>query len=303
MAGAYALINRIFMLTLTAIAMASASLGVTYADSFEKGSFPYIEVGEQAEDSVRVMSFNLRCKDVNGVPAYKRYGLGAAQIIQAHPDSVGVQEATPLWMLYLKLHLPEYSCVGLGRDGGHKGEHCAVFYDKTKYKAIDHGTFWLSDTPDEPSFGLDAECRRVCTWVVLKDKVTGKEYVHVNSHFDNAGANARVMEAEMISSFICEKFAGYPVVFTADLNSKTNERAYKIMTEELDDTAVIAETAEIYGTFHNGHPHEYVKTIDYVMCSRGSTVIDHRTVTAGINGRLVSDHFPIYADIIFESKD
>lgn len=302
MAGLYTLINRIFMLTVTAVALVSASLGITYADSFEEGSFPRIEVGEQAEDSVRVMSFNLRCTDVNGVPAIRRYRLGAAQIIEAHPDSVGVQEATPMWMLYLRLHLPEYSGVGLGRDGGHKGEHCAIFYNKTKYDAIDHGMFWLSETPDEPSFGLDAACRRVCTWVILKDKATGKEYAHVNSHFDNAGQNARVMEAEMISSFIRERFAGIPVVFTADLNSRASEKAYKIMTEELEDTALIAESAETFGTFHDGRPQEYAKTIDYVMCSPGATVADHRTVTAGINGRLVSDHFPIYSDIIFESE-
>lgn len=39
--------------------------------------------------------------------------------------------------------------------------------------------------------------------------------------------------------------------------------------------------------------------IDFILCSPGFHVSEYRTVTESINGRFVSDHFPIYADITF----
>ena len=122
---------------------------------------------EPKEESVmRIMSFNIRCANVGSDTWEDRIGIVSQTMLESEADSIGVQEATPEWMSTLKETVGEkYAYVGVGRDDGdNEGEYSAVFYLKDKYTAIDSGTFWLSETPDEVSFGWDAVCRRVCTW-------------------------------------------------------------------------------------------------------------------------------------------
>ena len=276
---------------------AIAALGITLGDTFREGTFPVYAPHPQAEETIRVLSFNVRCTGVNGVPAPLRRGIVADEVRAIAPDSFGVQEATTLWMQYLRDVLPDYAAVGQGRNGGSIGEHSAVLYRCDRYDLVDSGTFWLSETPEKPSKALDAAHKRVCTWAVLENKETKQRYAHVNSHFDHIGEAARVFEANMVAAFIEEKFADLPVVFTADMNCKSSEETYAIRTRTMQDTSLTADTAEAFGTFHNGHPEKSAKTIDFILCSDAFHAVAYQTVTAGIDGRLVSDHFPIYADL------
>lgn len=274
------------------------------ADSMDGRDFTIIAPEEKSEEIItRVMSYNVRCGDVNGVKVQNRIGIVAGQINEIQPDSFGVQEATPYIMSMLNLLLPQYDYVGIDRDEGKKrhgsGEYCAVFYLKSKYKVEDSGTFWLSETPDVPSFGPGAGCRRICTWAILKDKITRTRYVHVNSHLDHVSEDARVQGAGFINDFIEKNLLGLPVVFTADMNTHEGREAYNTMTTHLRDTRYLADVCESFGTFHNGHPDTQPNSvIDFILCSDNIKVKTYKTVTSGINGRMTSDHFPIYADII-----
>ncbi len=281
----------------------SAALGTLfpYGDAYTPGSFPLIGIDEKQDDAMRIMSFNVRCADVNGVSATRRRMLVLEQILRAEPDSLGVQEATPAWMFWLR-QLPQYEIVGECRDGKNKGEACPVLFNSEKYELIDHGTFWLSETPDRVSRGWDAACNRTCTWVVLENRQDGTRFAHVNTHLDNSGRTAVREGARMIVRFITEQFADLPVVFTADLNAQPGSTGYNIMCELLSDARLTApdctdECRGIY-TFHDGKPGGTdLLTLDYVLCGTGVTALSYRTVTEGVNGRVVSDHFPIYADV------
>ncbi len=291
------LCRKILIVFMTVLMSGVSMLGIRLDDTYTPGTFPIYAPEAQTEGTIRVMSFNIRYADVNGVPATLRRTIVYDEICAVNPDSFGVQEAKLDWMTYLRLMLTDYKSVGNGRDGGSRGEHNAIFYRSDKYDLIDSGTFWLSDTPDKPSMALDAACRRVCTWAVLEDKASSMRYVHVNSHFDNRGEEARKFEAEMVSSFIDERFADLPVVFTADLNSFSYETAYRTMTRSLIDTRETADKSEVYSTFHDGDPENCYEVIDYILCSDDFHAVAFKTVTAGIDGRFVSDHFPIYADL------
>ena len=291
--------HRLFSAFLSAVTAVAALFGATYTDAFVPGTFPEIGIEAQAEDSVRIMSFNIRCADVNGTEAYKRRLIALEEILRIAPDSLGVQEATPEWMLWLRA-LPQYGVVGEGREGGFRGEHCPVLYNREKYRLVDSDTFWLSETPDEVSYGWDAECLRVCTWAMLENRKTGARYVHVNSHFDYTEGVAVRESANMITALIAERFADVPVVFTADMNTTAGSEAYRIMTASLTDTRTAAPDSVSFGTFHGAHPETHAGyIIDYVLCSPDITPLVYRTITEGVNGRFVSDHFPIYADLRF----
>ncbi len=281
----------------------SAAFGtlIPYGDAYKEGDFPIIGIDEKAEDTVRIMSFNIRGADVNGVSASRRRMPALEEILRTSPDSLGVQEATPGWMFWLRM-LPQYGIVGECRDGKWRGEACPVLYNREKYKLIDHDTFWLSETPDKVSFGWDAACRRTCTWALLENKQDGTRYAHVNTHFDHVGQTAVRESANMIMAFIREKFSGIPVVLTADLNAQPGSTGYRIMTETLSDARLTApdctdECRSLY-TYHDGKPDgDELLILDYILYGEGVTAVSYRTVTEGVNGRFVSDHFPIYADV------
>ena len=256
------------------------------------------------ENAMRIMSFNIRCANVGKDTWEDRIGIVSQTMLESEADSIGVQEATPEWMATLKETVGEkYAYVGVGRDDGdNEGEYSAVFYLKDKYDVVDSDTFWLSETPDKPSFGWDAACRRVCTWVQLKDKETGKQYVHMNTHFDHVGISARKNSVEMIIDK-AKTFTDIPVVFTADMNVVQGSTNYNQFVDSgyFRDTKFAAPDSMNYCTYHDTKPDMHKDdVIDYVMINDGFDALTYRVVTEGVDGRFVSDHYPIYADIVMK---
>ena len=295
--------KRFFVLLMSFIALFTANSGADKADFAAEHAFPRIAAEKQELGTVRIMSFNIRCADVNGVPVSERLDIGVRQILSVMPDSLGVQEATPEWMKHLDRSLPMYAWVGVERDNGNSplkgGESCPLFYLKSKYRLVDSGNFWLSETPDQPSLGPGAACKRICTWAKLQDRRTGGVYVHVNTHFDHVSEAARVEGARIVVRFIEEHFAELPVVFTADMNTRENGEAYALMTGSLQNAAQIALDAKTTATFHAANPETHTDaTIDFILCSPDIDVRVFRVVSKGVDGRFVSDHFPLYADVI-----
>jgi endonuclease/exonuclease/phosphatase family metal-dependent hydrolase len=73
---------------------------------------------------------------------------------------------------------------------------------------------------------------------------------------------------------------------------------YVEFTKVLHDTKYIAEDTMDYLTYHDTKPSKYEgEVIDYVMVNDNFKALTYKVVTAGIDGKYVSDHFPIYADL------
>ena len=155
---------------------------------------PLIGIGTMGEgtkgpdpETVRIMSFNVRDGE------FDREEIVPQVISDYYPDSVGLQECEGTWYLTLQTYLTDYEIIGVGRLTGLPliGESTAIMYRNDKYKLVDSGTFWLSETPFIVSKGWDANYPRTCTLVVLENLETGKQYAHVNTHLDNGGSLAR----------------------------------------------------------------------------------------------------------------
>jgi len=79
---------------------------------------------------------------------------------------------------------------------------------------LDHGYFWLSDTPNVCS-NTWGGCYRICTWVKFVDP----DLFLFNTHLDERSDPApRLKSISLILTKIKEIAAGFPVVLTGDFN-------------------------------------------------------------------------------------
>ena len=130
-------------------------------------------------------------------------------------DIFGSQEVLEGQLSDMLAALPEYGYIGAGRDDGKtKGEYAPVFYRKDRFKVLDGGWFWLSETPEVPSRGWDAALPRICTWGHFKDMETGKKIWFFNLHMDHVGKQARVESAYLVQQKMKELGKGIPAILS-----------------------------------------------------------------------------------------
>lgn len=249
---------------------------------------------------MRIISFNLLCSGIGSRDWHFRRKLAVELINKAAPDSFGVQEAHQGWMDALIKGLPEYGYIGVGRDDGKQdGEYSAVFYLKDKFELIDNGTFWLSETPDVPSKGWDGACVRICSWARLKEKASGKEYVHMNTHLDHVGAVAQIKGAEMIRDK-AESF-DVPVVCTGDFNVFEGSECYKcVISGRLADSKMLAPDTMSSVTYHGFTPEKIQDIIDFIFVDESSVKVQkYAVLNYKIDNKFYSDHYAVCADVEF----
>ncbi|MBP3328060.1 MAG: endonuclease/exonuclease/phosphatase family protein [Clostridia bacterium] len=259
-------------------------------------------VPEKSADTVRIVSFNVRCKDDTFGSVEGRSQLICSALEQYAPDSFGVQEATQEWLDILGEKLSDYASVSQMRDGKKSSEASAVFYLKDKYTLVDSGTIWLSDTPDEfaSKFTLSF-CPRIATWATLQNKATGEIYTHINTHLDHVLESVRVKQINVLKSKIEElKAKGYPVVCTGDFNTKEGADAYNEMKNCLLDSKYLAKNSDDGATFLNYGKNIFeTRPIDFVFVSEGTEVETYKIIDEKIGDMYLSDHAAICADVRF----
>jgi len=224
-------------------------------------------------------------------------------ILKYHPDVFGTQEGLHHQLEYMDSLLSDYTYVGVGRHNGKtEGEYSAVFFKKDLFKVIKQSTFWLSRKPDKVSKGWDAALNRICTYMLLEDKDTGKRFWVFNTHFDHVGKKARINSAHLIYKKINElNTEGYSYIFMGDLNSKPDSDVYHYLTSLMYDTSNFVEetNSESKGTF-NGFKHDQpvIDRIDYIFKTNTcGTVKAFKIIDDKIDGRFPSDHLPVIAEI------
>lgn len=189
-------------------------------------------------------------------------------------DVFGVQEARYPQIADMLERMPEYAYIGVGRDDGEqKGEHCAIFYQKKKFKVLEQGNFWLSETPDVPSKGWGAKYYRICTWGLFQNKKTKETFYFINTHV-NWGV-ASVNSANLILKFINEKCTKTKnVILTADFNATQDSELYKIITSNgFEDTYESSKYRFApTGTGQGFRPRWFTpRRIDHIFVSKGIT--------------------------------
>lgn len=263
----------------------------------------------QVKNEINLATYNLRLNVAsdkeNAWPNRKEMVI---DLIRYHEfDIFGVQEALKGQMDDLS-SMQEFAYVGTGRDDGKQGgEYSAIFYKKSKFKALNSGTFWLSPTPDKPSKAWDAAYIRICTWAEFKDLKTGRIFYHFNTHFDNEGVLARENAAKMILEKIAQlSKANTPVIITGDFNSDPATSAYGTIVKQFSDSRLISKSKP-YGpdkTFNDFKYCNYIQVvkegrIDFVFVNKNVEVLKYGVLTDSRDERFPSDHFPVVTRLKF----
>lgn len=141
----------------------------------------------------KVMTYNLKYASPNPPNAWlQRRPVMVELIRQQAPDVIGTQEGLYQQLKDLASDLSEYAWIGLGRDGGSRGEFMAVFYRHDRLEPVEFDHFWLSDTPEAiGSTTWGNKTRRMATWVKFHDRQIDKPFYFFNTHFDNQVEVAR----------------------------------------------------------------------------------------------------------------
>lgn len=252
----------------------------------------------QAQDRLVVMSFNVRLPaPSDGANIWeKRRDLFVGTIAAAAPDVIGTQELFKLQGDYLVERLPGYSWFGIDRRGGHADEHMGVFYRRDRLKLIEHGDFWLSDTPEVPaSISWGNLYPRMVTWGLFETRA-GKRFYLLNTHFPYRAEDEAAREkcARLLQARIAALPKGVPVVLTGDFNTVPESTAHALLGETLADArGAVARPVGPEATFHafKGVPD---RRIDWIF-TRGFTVRGYRTIDTHNGPLYPSDHYPVVA--------
>lgn len=250
-----------------------------------------------------VISFNVRVPAVDdGDNQWEnRKPATLAMINDYRPDIFGVQEALLEQLRYIGNNLPNYSYVGVSREDGKtsNGETMAIFYNTSKIELLDWGTYWLSETPDEPSKGWDAACKRTMTWARMEMKDSGKEFFYVNTHLDHVGTQARQKGLDLIVSKIAAMNPdNLPIVLTGDFNVQPDNPALTELNTKMSDARKTAEKTDDHATYHGWG--KYASVIDYIYYSGFSSCLEYETIVKTYeNVPYISDHYPIVARLMF----
>lgn len=221
-------------------------------------------------------------------------------------DIFGTQEGFYNQLTDIQQTLPEFDFYGAGRDDGqHKGEHSAIFYRKGRFTLLNKGDFWLSETPDQPSKGWDGKCcNRICSWVQLEDKLTGKRFYFFNAHFNHEGKTARLESSKLVLQRIQSICGSDPFVFSGDLNCNQQSEPY----QQIINSGILADSFRkmnfpyaTNGSFNGfGRTITSTEVIDHIFVSEHFLVNRWGILSDSYRGRFPSDHFPIQVDLQFK---
>jgi len=312
-----------------AVKSAKDSLYVVYSGADSASPSP----SASSDSIIKVLQYNI--KNSSDVSDAKRAEMLRAFIDEMQPDSVGLEEATPSWMPELiKTGFPSnYAYINMERDSG--GESNPLFYRSDKYELVASGWFWLSDTPDVSSKFSGSNCTRIAVWARLKNKTTGFEYIHINTHLDHNGNNSssvgmsiREKQIKVIFEFMAKQ-GDIPFVLTGDFNQVatnssgtvalysqvTGKTAVKLAdgsswTSPLADLRVTAAATvpsdrtatmtKYYDTASSSFKPSYLP-IDYIFySSKAFTGSSYWTyIVSGIYGA-ISDHLAVYGELVIK---
>ena len=294
------------------LSIAMLAVGCNPSDT-PTGKEPTSKYKKYAGDTeLKIMSFNIRTKTDNdkGINHWDNRKAACIELIRDHkPTIMGVQEAqyNSQWT-YLKdqLKVDGYDGYGVNRSNGEEsgnGEVVGIFWNTDVVKKIEVGTFWLSETPNEPSISWGMSMKRTATWGLFEHIPTGKKFFYLNTHLPLANDKlddpelAKKEGMKLIAKKLKEYEKKYSIYLTGDFNVLATDEPMDAIKDFMRNARMYAYPTDSYGTTNNNFTsNASKKTIDHIYYRKDLKAEEYYTIRDPYLGvTYVSDHYPIYA--------
>ena len=266
-------------------------------------------------DSLTVMSYNvlydMYYDDAKKLP---RDMDALAEFIKSQSaDVFGTQETLDEHKEAILKAMPNYDCYkGIKLRGAWLSN--MIFWNADKYKKVESGFQYLTDTPFVESKIPESNSYRGFSYVVLESLVTHKQFLVVDVHITYRGSDgeasgsivkqARLKQAQYLVKFLeNKKYEAMPIILVGDFNSVPGSDALNVVEDSarIDRTVNVANSKGDVGGTIDGSQHtvrqNYV--FDHIFVTSDRITTEYYTaVDQKVNGRYPSDHLPVIAKLV-----
>ena len=261
-------------------------------------------VKTEKKETLKVMTYNVLLNpEKEGRPVNFGEEM-AATVREQDPDLFGTQENTQLIHEVSFAGLTEYACFRgeeLSSDPAYRGNY--AYWKKDKFKAIEKGHQFMSDTPDVKSKFEGSKEYRGFTYVFLESRETGNRFLFIALHADyRAEESVRVKQLRVLTAFLqSEKWADVPAVVVGDFNSTAQQDSISTFLAENPGIAMTSEAAKTKGDtagtlIVGGFTTRQDYVFDYVFVTKDRIETEYYSVILNKKeGKYPSDHLPVVA--------
>ena len=247
---------------------------------------------------LKIVSFNIRRRDDRNGNSILRRSIRLKKVLENYsPDLIGFQEYSFKWKLFIPFYFGrKYRLYSVPRSTKGKFESVPILWNKDRFDCIKKGCFWLSDTPSVESGGWDEKynVNRICLYVILQEKTTGKKFTLINTHF-GFGDECQVKSAELLIEY-SSKISDHPTIITGDFNMTRESAGYSAINTRLKDVNVLTVN-DTRDTYHGYSPDKDRNShIDYILVNEKVFPKDYKIIDDSVKGKYPSDHYGIYAE-------
>lgn len=240
------------------------------------------------------------------------------QVQRLQPDVLAIQEGGTNQIEDLLEVLPNFDYYGPQAGGIRGGEQVGIFYRQEAIKLLDKGRFWLSQTPTVCSKDWGAKHYRICTWMQLKEQITGAVLFHFNTHLDHQNDDIRAQQLQVILEKIEAFKQAHPqaaFVLTGDFNAGAGTSVYQnvVKNSGLKDAFHQAKRKKKKPSYsfvgmdkawtwtklllHLFYPKYMHKRLDHIFVSPKIEVLYYEINNWSYGKLYPSDHLPILIEI------
>ncbi len=232
----------------------------------------------------------------------RRKGAMAAQLGTINADIVAFQEmesfrrgdgSVNLARDYLLEQLPAYAAAATG-DWREFPSTQPIFYRRDRFRLIDQGWFFFSETPDVIySRSFDGNWPAFASWALLQDR-DGRRLRVLNVHFDYSSGENRLRSADLVAERIAPWIAaGDRLVVIGDLNAIRGSKTATKLQE-----AGLALWPAAGASYHLNRGINLFPAIDHVLLAPGMDYAARPVLLREAPGGVwPSDHYPLVADL------
>lgn len=278
---------------------------------------------QKQQEKIRLMTYNMlyNAQDAEDklLPKH-RWNVRKPRLLEylsyAKADIIGSQELQEDQVKeIMKVLGNTYGCYGeKTRQNEGRNDTNAIFFNKSRIELIESKTIPYQDDQCENSF----------TYCCFKDKLTDAKFIVLNTKLSWGSPDRRLAEAVQLNEFSSFLPTELPIVVLGDFNiypfilHKRNIFFDGDYIERVLEgkNLIIAKVKSAFGHFGpfcsitNSKetlepfigPELVGFVLDHIVVNDQVNVFTYGIDTAKVNGEFPSDHFPIIADVVFNSK-